>query len=302
MGKEGLVLGCSGGLYEILTAGGRIYSKAAGRFRHARLRLLPGDRVSLRDTEGENFVEEILPRQNVLIRPSMANLTRLYLIGASVNPETNPLNFDKLLSICEYNRIEPVIVITKSDQSHEQAEALGLLYRSAGFPVFETSAESGEGISALRAEILSFGGIAAFAGASGAGKSTLLNALFPGLSLQTGALSEKIARGKNTTRAVTLYPIRELEPTAADGYLADTPGFTMLDFEQFDFFPPEALPGTFREFSPFLGKCRYTDCRHTGDEGCEIGKAVEEGKIMRSRYESYCALYADLKDKKSWEK
>ena len=141
------------------------------------------------------------------------------------------------------------------------------------------------------------GKIAAFAGASGVGKSTLLNRLFPELHLETGEISHRIERGKNTTRQVSLYPLSNEEDC---GYLADTPGFTMLDFERFDFFDKEALPQTFREFVPYIGECRYTKCSHTKEEGCAILAAVKNGKIPPSRHQSFLSLYEVLKKKTKW--
>ena len=185
------------------------------------------------------------------------------------------------------------------------AETYAQIYRKAGFPVFISSSESGNGISALKEYILSLKGICAFAGASGVGKSTLMNALFPSLSLDTGVLSEKISRGKHTTRSVTLYPMTELiENAPSDSYIADTPGFSMLDFIEFDFYTLEDLPHCFPEFEPYLSECRYTDCSHTKESAsdCAIAAAIENGAISKERHESYLSIYADLVGKRPWKK
>lgn len=302
--KNGQILGSNGGLFTVLTEQGeRIGCKAGGRFRHAGRRVLVGDLVTVSEGEDGCMITAVAERKNALIRPPMANLSRLYIVLSGAAPKTLPLNADKLIAICEHERIEPVIVVTKEDLDGEECDSLAALYRDAGFSAFVTASHTGAGVDALRREILFTPGLSAFAGASGAGKSSLLNALFPALGLEVGDLSRKIERGKNTTRAVTVYPLRELDPTADPAaFLADTPGFTMLDFVEFDFFSLADLPDTFREFAPYLGKCLYTDCRHTGDAGCAVCEAVWEGKIARSRYESYCALYNDLKDKHDWEK
>lgn len=241
------------------------------------------------------MVEEIFPRSSALIRPPMANLGVLFVTLAATEPEPDLATTDKLISIAEYNRIQPVIVITKTDKNAARAAEIGEIYRLAGYRVFPVDSISGEGTNAVRMWINERLGarIAAFSGASGVGKSTLLNRIFPDLRLQTGDLSARIGRGKNTTRAVELY-------RAGDGFLADTPGFTMLDFERFDFFPLEELAGTFREFAPCIGRCRYRKCTHTKEEGCAVLAAVRDKKIAPSRHRSYTELYGVLKGKKKW--
>ncbi len=242
---------------------------------------------------------EILPRRSALIRPPMANLDVLFVTAAAASPAPAPETLDKLLCIAEYNRIEPVLVVTKTDMNAETARGLSDIYRTAGFPVFPVCALTGEGLEPLRAYIRETlpGKIAAFSGASGVGQSTLLNCIFPELSLATDEVSRRIARGKNTTRSVELYPLS----AAPDcGYLADTPGFSMLDFARFDFFGKDDLPGTFREFSPYIGHCRYKKCTHTREDGCAILAAVREGKIPASRHKSYTALFEVLRKKNPW--
>ncbi len=245
-------------------------------------------------------ISKILPRRSSLIRPPMANLDVLFATVAAASPAPDPGTLDKLLCIAVYNGILPVVVVNKCDLAPEKAKEIEAVYRGAGFLTFLTVGKTGEGIAALSEWIAQNlpGKLAAFAGASGVGKSTLLCKLFPGVSFQTGDISRRIARGKNTTRQIVIHPLSEA-PNC--GYIADTPGFTMLDFEQFDFFELDDLPHTFPEFAPYLGKCRYTDCTHTKEEECGIVKAVKDGKIAPSRHETYFSLYQILKKKPKWK-
>ena len=257
-------------------------------------------KVAAREDGSGIRIDRIFPRRTRLIRPPMANLDCLFVTVAAVRPAPDLETVDKMTCIAAHEGIEPVIVVTKRDLDEKEAERLVGIYRTAGLEVFAVSAVTGAGIDALREKIFSpemNGRIAAFAGASGVGKSTLLNRLFPELGLETGALSRRIERGKNTTRTVTLYPLCKEEQT---GYLADTPGFTMLDFEQFDFFGLDDLPLTFPEFSPYVGTCRYTDCTHTKEQECAIVQAVRSGKIAPSRHRTYCTLYEILKKKPNY--
>ena len=206
---------------------------------------------------------------------------------------------DKLISIAEFNGIEPVVIITKSDLQPSCAIEFSEIYRLSGIETFVTSSSSGEGIEALKdyiSENLVAGRTAAFAGASGVGKSTLMNALFDGLSLATAEISKKIERGRHTTRHVEIFDISESENT---GFLADTPGFSLIDFARFDFFAIEDLESTFRDLRKFKGKCRYADCAHVGEgaDECAVMAAVSRGEIAESRLESYRSIYKVLKGK-----
>lgn len=255
-------------------------------------------------TDGTGLtIERILPRKNALIRPPMANLDLLFVTFSAASPMPQTETIDKLIAIAEFHDIEPVIVVTKSDLANETANALANVYRHAGFTTFRTGtgAEEDE-TQSLKAYLQTSlndgtGKVAAFSGASGVGKSSLLNRLFPQLGLRTGEISHRIERGKNTTRSVELYPVSAQN---ACGYIADTPGFTMLDFERFDFFDKEDLPMTFREWIPYIGTCRYTKCSHTKEEGCAVLDAVRRGEIAPSRHRSFVALYETLKKKTKW--
>ena len=322
--ERGKLIRGVGGLYEIALQQGDtplsgccVTARAKGNFRHEGITPLVGDDVRVcideaalaRNEEGKLcpnadgggiVIEEILPRKNALIRPPMANLDCLFITFAAAQPTPVLETIDKLISIAEYNGIEPVIVIGKSDVAPEEAEKLKKTYNGAGFQAFSLSAEQGDGVAELREYLSSHmnGKTAAFAGASGVGKSTLLNALFPSLSLQTGEISRRIERGKHTTRRVELYPLDGVE----GAYIADTPGFSMLDFVRFDFFGRDDVANTMREFEPYIGECRYKKCTHTREEGCAILAAVKEGKIAESRHKSFVSMFDALKNKHEWSK
>ena len=248
-------------------------------------------------------VDRVLPRRSALIRPPVANLDYLFATLAAAAPDPDLETTDKLLCIAVHNGIAPVVVVNKCDLDPASADRLAAIYTAAGFPVFRTVGATGEGLAALAAYIASAlpGKLAAFAGASGVGKSTVLGRLFPSADLATGSISARIARGKNTTRHVEILPLDPSDP--ATGYLADTPGFTMLDFDRFDFFGLDDLPATFPEFATYLCACRYSDCTHTGESAtdCAVRAAVRSGAIPPSRHRTYCTLYDILKKKPFWK-
>ena len=291
-----------GGLYTVrCEEGGEVRlipCRAKGVFRHERITPLVGDNVSIDVSAGEGnaVIDEILERKNSLIRPPMANLDCVFVSMAAAKPAPMLDMTDKLISILEHNDIEPVIVVEKCELDRERAAEIKAIYESAGYPVFVISCETGEGIEEIKGFISSRKGILALAGASGVGKSTLLNKLFPTLGLFTGSVSRKTERGRHTTRAVTLLELGE------ELYFADTPGFSMLDFERFDFFDLEDLPLSFREINERIGQCRYTKCTHRKEDGCAVVEAVKRGEIAKSRHESYVALYEILKNKHKWNK
>ncbi|MBQ2719649.1 MAG: ribosome small subunit-dependent GTPase A [Clostridia bacterium] len=295
--SEGRVMRGVGGLYEVMLTGEESPRRITCRGRGALRRddkLLVGDLCLVREEGGEAVIERILPRRTALVRPPLSNLDELFIVTAASHPAPSLETLDKLTAIAVHNGITPTLIVTKADIDDGAAEALAALYRTAGFTVFVLSPDrSAEDLGRYVATHVANGRCAAFAGASGVGKSTLLNRLFPSLSLVTGAISQKIARGRHTTRSVELFL------TPEGGLLADTPGFSMLDFVRFDFFSLSDLPATFPDFTPELSACRYADCTHTGEVECGVAVAVREGRIAPSRHESYRALYKILKEKEN---
>ena len=314
--EKGIILKGVGGLYTVKITdedserrGEYVQCRARGAFRHNNITPLAGDRVLLHTDDESNkdhktaggglVIDEILERKNALIRPPLANLDYIFVTMAAAHPTPILPTVDKLISIAEFNKIEPVIVITKRDLDEAEAERILDIYKRSGFTAFAISSVTGEGIEDVKEFVNSelSGKIAAFAGASGIGKSTLMNALFPSLELSTSDISRKIERGRHTTRQVELFEISDGEDT---GYLADTPGFSMLDFQRFDFFECEDLVHTMRDFADYIGKCKYTKCSHTKEEGCAVLDAVKRGEICRCRHESFLEIYDVLKQKKKW--
>lgn len=301
---QGRIIKGLGGLYCIKTEDGIIECRAKGAFRHEKNTPTVGDTVTLFFDENQNpVIQSIDDRKNLLIRPPLSNLDTLFCVVPTKNPESDLFTLDKLIAIAESLSIEPIVVISKCDLDPQKADELAAIYQPS-FTVFQTDFTRPDYINALRQYIIeqASDGITAFAGASGAGKSTLMNLLFPSLSIVTGGVSRKTMRGKHTTRHVELFALDELLSGSFAGYIADTPGFSMLDFERFDFFDKDELPYTFREFRSKLGNCRYTRCTHLCEDGCAIYEAVQSGEIPRSRHESFVTLYKILKNKNPWDK
>ena len=293
MAKEGLIVRALSGFYYVKTGEGQeVECRARGLFRKQEISPCVGDRVELEETgEGKGQVVAILPRKNSLVRPPVANLDLLVLVVSSCEPLPNLLVLDKLLAIAECQNIPPAIVLTKSDL--EDPSPVADIYRKVGYPVFVVSSETGAGVEEVRAFLS--GKLCAFTGNTGVGKSSLLNRIDPRLSIETAQISQKLGRGRHTTRHVQLYE----QP--GGGYIADTPGFSAVDLERFQVILKEDLELCFPEFEPYRTKCRFTGCSHTKEKGCAVLAAVEAGEIPKSRHESYLSLYEDAKNIKEWE-
>ena len=283
---DGRIMKGIGGFYYVETASGLFECKAKGRFRKENLTPLAGDLVSITVREDkENTIDEIHPRKNALKRPPVANIDRLFLVISAVKPLPRTLVIDKLTCIAEKNEIEPVLIFSKTDLA--PIDDLLSVYRTTGYTMlFNTQLD----------EILKQidGHVCAFTGNSGVGKTTLINRLDPSLSLETNEISEKLGRGRHTTRQAELFHI-------ADGLVIDTAGFSSIDLLQNEVILKEDLASCFPEFRPYLGDCRFSTCAHLCEKGCKICEMVENGTLSASRHKSYCALYEDAKTIRHWE-
>lgn len=289
---QGIVLRSIGGFYYVEAAETVYTCRARGIFRRQGITPVAGDRVTISvEEDGTGMLEDVLERKNVLVRPPVANLDVLVLVASVCHPRTNTLVLDKMIAVAEKKGICPIIVINKSDLG--DPTELESIYHATGLECFTVSATDPHSLEPLRHRLA--GQICVFAGNSGVGKSSILNGIDPSLELSTGEISEKLGRGRHTTRTATLYRL-------ADGYLVDTPGFSSLDMEQVESIDKDELADCFREFSPYEGKCRFIGCAHYREPNCAIRQAVEAGEIPRSRYESYVTMYEAVKDKKEWEK
>ena len=288
---SGRILRSISGFYDVMTEDGRITCRARGSLRKGAETPLTGDLVEISVEGGKGMIEKILPRRNRFIRPAVANVDGLVIFAANVNPVTEPFLIDRVAAIAGDQDVPVYICINKCDL--DPALDLVRIYQNAGFPVFCTSAETGEGMAELR-NLLS-GKLMAFTGNTGVGKSSVLNALCPELNLPTGEVSQKLGRGRHTTRHVELYAIGE------DTYVADTPGFASFDTEQMDVILKENLQYAFPDFAPYIGACQFHDCSHRKEPGCAVLKALADGEIEKTRHDSYLRLYGKSSQIKTWE-
>ncbi len=288
---EGIILKGIGGFYYV-EAEGEIYEcKARGLFRKEGIKPLAGDRVTISvNDKAENTIDVIHPRSSVLTRPPVANIDRLFIVASSCEPNPVLLIIDRLTAIAVNKGIEPIVVFTKSDLA--SVDEYIEIYRKSGIKAIAVSSINGEGVDEVKNELKNH--ISAFCGNSGVGKSTLLNAIDPRLSLKTAEISDKLGRGKHTTRQSELFKVE-------GGYVADTPGFSSFDLEETELIKKEDLPYAFPEFEEYLGMCKFTSCLHIKDKGCKIIEAVESGLISNSRHESYCIMMEQAKEIKEWE-
>lgn len=269
-----------------------ITCRGRGKLRHQKITPLVGDHVAITVTEdGTGMVDEVLPRANQFQRPMVANMDQLVILASGAIPVTDPFLIDRMVSLAEYKGCQPIICFNKCDL--EPATQLVELYQKAGFQSFAISAQTGEGLEQLLGVL--DGKISAFTGNSGVGKSSVLNALCPQFGLKVGQVSEKLGRGRHTTRHVELFRV-------GGGLVADTPGFSAFDVEQMELIPKEELAHTFREFRPYLEQCRFVGCAHVKERGCAVREAVDNGAIAPSRYQSYVRLYDQVKSRPQWEK
>lgn len=290
--RTGRIVRSLSGFYEVQTPAGVVTCRGRGSLRRGGESPLTGDMVEITVEGGKGMVERILPRKNSFVRPAVANVDALVVFAANVNPVTEPFLIDRVAAIAGDQGVEVYILINKCDL--DPAVDLERIYTRAGFPVIRASAQTGEGVAQLRS--LLSGKLTAFTGNTGVGKSSMLNALCPGLELATGQVSQKLGRGRHTTRHVELYALDE------NTYVADTPGFASFDTEQMEVILKENLQYAFRDFAPYLGGCQFHDCSHRAEPGCAVRRAAEEGEIEASRYKSYLRLYDQYSRIKEWER
>lgn len=289
---DGIIIKGISGFYYVEAADGIIYEcKARGVFRKEKITPLAGDKVEISvDENNKNSIDKIYERRNMFKRPPIANVDKLVIVSSVCDPRPNLLIIDRLSAVAVYKNVEPIIVFTKNDL--QSADEYIEIYKNAGFKTFAVSNETGEGIGEIKAVIEN--GVCVFTGNSGVGKSSLINRMYPDFALETGEISKKLGRGRHTTRHVELLKIN-------NGYIADTPGFSSLDFETNDLIKKDELAFCFPDFSDYIDSCKFSTCAHVNDKGCRLIEAVNNGDVMRSRHESYVTMYNEVKDIKDWQ-
>ena len=295
---EGLIIKGIGGFYYIKNEDTVYECIAKGRFRVHGVTPMVGDRVMIElQKEGYASIKEIFKRKNSIIRPPISNVDNLFVVVSPI-PAPSLINIDKVLALAESRDIDAYIVINKTDIDTDEAESsieeLSRIYEKAGYRVLKTSAILDEGTEAVRSMLN--GAVSAFCGNSGVGKSSLLRRILNNTQIEVGEISEKTKRGRHTTRHVELFAVGE------NGYIADTPGFGMLEIEDDNFIYKDDLKYAFREFAPYIQKCKFKDCSHTKEKDCALKDAVQANEIEISRYRSYLAIYDRVKEIKEWER
>ncbi len=289
--QTGRILRSLSGFYDVQTPQGLVTCRGRGILRRGGETPLTGDLVEITVEKGKGMVERLLPRKNWFVRPAVANVDALVIFASNVNPVTEPFLIDRVAAIAGDRGVQVYICINKHDL--DPGAELERIYRGAGYPVILTSAETGEGVEELR-ELLS-GKLTAFTGNSGVGKSSILNRLCPELALPTGEVSDKLGRGRHTTRHVELYRLGK------DTYVADTPGFSSFDTDQMELILKEDLQYAFPDFAPYIGCCQFHDCSHRTEPGCAVTAALAAGELQPTRYDSYLRLYEKSSQIKLWE-
>ena len=288
---EGRIVRSLSGFYDVKTDSGLVTCRARGILRKEGNSPLTGDLVEITVEHGKGMVEKILPRKNRFIRPAVANIDALVVFAANVNPVTEPYLIDRVAAIAGDQNVPVILCVNKCDL--DPAVDLVRIYEHAGFTVICTSAETGDGVETLMRQIA--GKLVAFTGNSGVGKSSILNRLCPELNLATGEVSEKLGRGRHTTRHVELYQLEQ------DTYVADTPGFSSFDTDQMEVILKENLQYAFPDFGRYIGQCRFDDCSHRKEPDCAVRAACESGQIGKTRYDSYLRLYEKSSQINLWE-
>lgn len=283
----GTVIKSIGGLYTVKSFDSIIECKARGVFRKDNISPVVGDTVEI----SNDVISKILPRKNFIVRPPLANLDTMIFVISTTKPSPNVTMLDKFIAVCEYKNINPVIALTKIDLA--DYNNILTIYNTIGIKTFTIDYSNRQSYMDLKGYLANK--ISAFTGNSGAGKSTLLNAIDTSLNIPTGDISQKLGRGRHTTRHSELYQLDN------GGLIADTPGFSTFETNKYDIIKKENLASCFREFSPYVNDCRFNDCSHTKEKGCAVIKAVKDGIIPKSRHSSYCEMFENAKLLKDWE-
>ncbi len=290
--SRGIIEKALSGFYYVNTGNRYVSCRARGKFRKEHITPLVGDWVQIQELEdGSGYVESIEPRKCEFIRPAVANIDQMVIIASEAIPVSDPYLIDRVCAIAELKGCDVVICVNKCDLA--DGETLAQIYEQVGYPTVRVSAQTGEGIDTLRTMIQ--GKLSAFTGNSGVGKSSILNCLYPDFGIETKEVSDKLGRGRHTTRHVELFRLNETT------LVADTPGFSSFDTTEMDLALKKALPQTFREFMPYRDACQFVGCSHVKEKGCAVLAALKEGKISQSRHASYMRLYEELKPLKEWE-
>ncbi len=287
---KGLIVKSVSGFYYVKCDNGIVECKARGRFRNIGTSPLVGDMVEISLNGCKGTVENVLERKNHLDRPPLANIDKLFIVSSAITPTPNLLLIDRMTALCEFNNITPVIVFNKADAG-DLSEYVSK-YSAVGYTAIQCSAVSGHGIDEIISEL--GGCISAFTGNSGVGKSSILNKIFPDLALRTAEVSEKLGRGRHTTRHCELFYHR------FNGYVADTPGFSSLEYDMNNIEFKNSLASCFPELNKIEGACLFSDCKHIGEKGCAADTAVSLGNIDSNRLYSYRTIFDELKDIKPW--
>ncbi len=289
---KGIIVKITGGFNYVDVANCTYECKARGVFRKRGCTPLVGDYVCIDVPDGDGYcsIESIDDRKNSLVRPALANLDVLVIVSSVVEPAVNTYIIDKMICAAVDKGIEPVVVFSKTDL--QPCDEYLDIYNKSGIKAIEYSSVTNKGLDEIK-EVLS-GKVSAFSGNTGVGKSTLLNALFPQLELKTGEISDKLGRGRHTTRTVELFK-------CFGGYVADTPGFSTVDLDRYEIIRKDDLQYCFPEFKEYIGECKFTSCAHICEKGCAVIEAVEKGIIPESRHNSYVRMYNEVKDIKDWQ-
>lgn len=281
---QGRVIKAYNSFFYVQTSDTLVTCKLRGKFKK-RQGVYPGDLVDVGLLpDGTGVVERLLPRESLMKRPLVANVDQVVLTFAAAQPDPHPLLVSRFLVLAEWSGLSRILVCVNKSDLPPAADEVFQVAEAAGYPVLHVSAQTGAGVEALRQELS--GHITCFAGPSGVGKSSLLNAIEPGLSLQTGHVSEKIKRGRHTTRVAELLSF-------GGGYIVDTPGFSSMELDGID---EQLLPSYFPEFRPHLGHCRFSPCSHSHEPDCAVKEAVAAGDIPQERYDAYLSILEEIHD------